>query len=124
MFVLFCFDFVLIFIIIMFQNKSVTFYAESQESATDISKTIILNKLALGGNHTPNQNWACFWVHYLKTINTVLKNDMIILKQIFWVAQFLKCIEISVGPAVLELLVKTCKILFWSKTSERFSLAY
>ena len=28
----------------------------------------------LRGNCTPNQNWACF-VHYLKIVKTVLKNE-------------------------------------------------
>ena len=30
-----------------------------------------------------NQNWACF-EHYLKIINYLKKNDLIILKQIVW----------------------------------------
>ena len=40
-----------------------------------------------GGNYTSNSNWACF-VHYLKIINTVWKNNIFaFLKQIVWQTQ-------------------------------------
>ena len=32
------------------------------------------------------------------------------------------CIKISVGQAVLELLIRTCKIMFWSITQEPLGL--
>ena len=72
----------------------------------------------LRGNCTPNQNWACF-VRYLKIINTVVKTNMIILKQIAWETQkrYLKL----VGQAVLEMLIRICNILFWSTTQELLS---
>ena len=51
---------------------------------------------------TPNQKLACF-VLYLKIINTILKNDLCILKQI---VQLKNEIEILVGPVVFKLWIK------------------
>ena len=53
-----------------------------------------------------NQNWACF-VSYLNNMKTLLKNNMIILKQIVWETQ--KGIKILVSPVVLKLLIETGK---------------
>ena len=55
----------------------------------------------------PNQDWACFFIFFynLRIINIVLKNGMIILKQIVWDSK--KGIKILVGQTVLKLLIKT-----------------
>ena len=52
--------------------------------------------------------------HDLSTISklsTILKTDLIIWKQIVWESSK-NGIQILVGPAFLELLIETCKILF------------
>ena len=66
----------------------------------------------------PNQNWACD-VHYIKIINT-LKKKQNKTKHIWnQLTQKLKYgIKTSIGYAVLELLIKMCKILFWSITQK------
>ena len=50
-------------------------------NTSSITKTLLLNNSTLRGYCTPNQISAYF-VLYLKIINTFLKNDMCILKQI------------------------------------------
>ena len=52
--------------------------------------------------------------HYLKIINTYLKKNIFILKQIICCEKIRNDIRILVGQVVLRLLIKTCKIVFWS----------
>ena len=68
----------------------------------------------LMGKGNPSQNLACF-VRYLIIINIFWENKIRILKQIVWETQ-INGITILVGPAVLMLLIKLCKILFQSIT--------
>ena len=70
-------------------------------------------------NCTPNQNWACFMC-YLKIINKFLKNYITILSNFF--EKLKNGIKISEGHTVLVLLIKTCKIVFWSTTQEPLGL--
>ena len=57
---------------------------------------------------TSNQNWACF-VNYLKSVHTFEHPE----------ANYLRNFRIIVSvQAVLELLTKVCKILFWWITPE------
>ena len=53
---------------------------------------------------TCKQNWSCF-MGYFKTINSVLENNISILKQIVWETN--NGTEILVGQVVLKLLIKT-----------------
>ena len=61
----------------------------------------------LRGSCTPNTKFACF-VLYLKIINTLLKNNICILKQIVQ-GIIKKGIEILVGQAVFKLWIKQSK---------------
>ena len=74
----------------------------------------------LRGNCTPNQELASF-VPYLKIINTFLKNDTCILKQIVQGTQ--NVIGILVCQAVFKLWIKTVKMLFGSVTQELLGLS-
>ena len=74
---------------------------------------------ALRGNCTPNQKLACF-VCYLKIINTFLKNDICIWKQIVKGSQ--KWPWNFSWPSGFKLWIKTVKIMFLSITQEPLGL--
>ena len=61
-------------------------------------------------NCTSNQNWACF-LHNLKIVNTVLKNNTAPWSKLSEKLQ--RNIKILVGQTVLELLIKTRSIFVW-----------
>ena len=78
-----------------------------------------LTVISLRGNCTPNQIWACF-MHCLKIVNTFLKNNVWILKQIL--EKVTRGVQISEGHVVLELLINMYKTLFWSIPQEPLGL--
>ena len=63
---------------------------------------------------------GCKHVCYLEIINSLLKNNVNILKQITWTSK--NGIKILVSQVVLEVLIKMCKILFWSLPQEPLDL--
>ena len=76
------------------------------------SKACVSNHIIdslLRGKGTLNQNLSCFIISYhLKIISIFFLNDTWILKQIVWKLKN----EISVGPSVFKLLIKSCQIFF------------